>query len=589
MGISNNYQERNTNQSSDSSTNGFESIDEEIKEKEKDDISKGTYSDRYKVIKTDPTTFYDSIYNINTFSQTPNIKWMIETKAEFKNIPAPKKEEKIEANNDINNQEKKEINEIKEEKNLIVENIEDEMLEEDKTVVGILGFGNVGKSYLLSLFTGEDLPIGDSIHTKGISMKKIGHFIILDSEGIEAPLTKSNISKDMYPKENLIDKTINESDFLIEKIARDKKAVELFIQDFIIENSDILVIVVGQLTLQEQKLINRVVTMSRKKSIFVIHNLKNFYSKEQIFDYIENTFKKNVFFHGKNFTEQEYKLKKELNHKADEYNKYYHEIYEHSDYSQTEILHFIMGSNVKESQTYSFNKTVHDFFKNEISIFNGGRFSFIKQLKRFIVERGSKYIESFELSKSPFTYDDIKLIKEGEVKYISIKNENNRIKKYNMNQLGFSQFYGALYSPNFICYEETDKETQKRKLIIEINTPGRGFELDQPKREEVFNDGHKIVLSFIGNKKLKEYNDFELGLSNMDSGNFRIDVYLDYDLYPLKEGTQVSKVKLKGVTRFIYLLNDMNQNNKELKDVDIIFSKDEKKKKEKKEKKEQNE
>ncbi len=586
--MGNSYYQTNTNKSPESSTDDFDNLGEEIKEK--DDISKGTYSDRYKVVKSDPTNFYDSIYNINTFSQTPNIKWMIETKAEFKNIPPPQKEENIEANNDANNKEKKEISEVKEEKNLIVENIEDEMLEEkDKTVVGILGFGNVGKSYLLSLFTGEDLPIGDSIHTKGISVKKLGHFIILDSEGIEAPLTKSNISEDLYPKENLIDKNINESDFLIEKIARDKKAVELFIQDFIIEKSDILVIVVGQLSLPEQKLINRVVTMSRKKSIYVIHNLKNFYSKDQILDYIENTLKKNVFFHGKKFTEQNYKDKKELSNKAEEYNKFFHEIYEHSDYSQTEVLHFIMGSNVKESKTYNFNKTVHDFFKSEISIFNGTRFNFIKELINYISSKGSKYIEPIGPGKDPFTKEDIKLIKEGEVKYISIKNENNRIKKYNMNQLGFSQFYGALYSPNFICYDETDKDTKKKKLIVEINTPGKGFEFDQPKREEIFNEGHKIVLSFTGNKKLKEYNDFESGLSNIDSGNFRIDVYLDYDLYPLQEGAPVSKVKLKGVTRFIYLLNDYNPNNNEVKDVDIIFSKNEKKKNEKKEKNDEKE
>ena len=88
---------------------------------------------------------------------------------------------------------------------------------------------------------------------------------------------------------------------------------------------------------------------------------------------------------------------------------------------------------------------------------------------------------------------------------------------------------------------------------------------------------------------LKEYNDFESGLSNIDSGNFRIDVYLDYDLYPLQEGAPVSKVKLKGVTRFIYLLNDYNPNNNEVKDVDIIFSKNEKKKNEKKEKNDEKE
>ena len=97
------------------------------------------------------------------------------------------------------------------------------------------------------MFTGEELPSGDSIHTKGISVKNIDKLIILDSEGVEAPLTENNISKDVYLKEDLIRKDINESDTLIQNIAKDKKTVELFIQDFIVEKSNILFIVVGQL------------------------------------------------------------------------------------------------------------------------------------------------------------------------------------------------------------------------------------------------------------------------------------------------------------------------------------------------------
>jgi hypothetical protein len=46
--------------------------------------------------------------------------------------------------------------------------------------------------------------------------------------------------------------------------------------------------------LSEQKLINRVVNETNNNTIFVIHNLKNLYSKDQIENYIENTFKKNT-------------------------------------------------------------------------------------------------------------------------------------------------------------------------------------------------------------------------------------------------------------------------------------------------------
>lgn len=66
------------------------------------------------------------------------------------------------------------------------------------------------------------------------------------------------------------------------------------------------------MTLSEQKLINRVVNETNNNTIFVIHNLKNLYSKEQIENYIENTFKKNIFLNFKKFSKQKYKNKKTI-------------------------------------------------------------------------------------------------------------------------------------------------------------------------------------------------------------------------------------------------------------------------------------
>ena len=539
---------------------------------EKDKISKGTYEEKYNVKKIDSKEFYDWIINIDTFSQKPNIKWMIETK---KNIPILIKDKKIEDNNNninINNQNNDIIIENNNEQNQIKEINKDKIDDEsNKSVIGILGLGNVGKSYLLSLFIDQELPTGDSIHTKGISIKKIENYIILDSEGVDAALTKTNISKELYPKENLFNKNINESDYLIEKIARDKKAVELFIQDFIIEKSDILVIVVGQLTLQEQKMINRIVMTTNKKIIYVIHNLKNFYSKEQIDYYKENTFKNNIFFkQGQELSVQIYKGKKDLENKEEEYNKYFLEKYDNG----RQVLHFIMGSNVKESNNYYFNKTVVDYFRNEISSFKRKKFNIFQELKDFLIKKGTNYIESHEAWKKPFTEEDINIEEKDGKKYISIKNENNMIKKCLMNQLGFSHFYGALYSPNYTCYIEKDKETNKDiNLIVEIITPGNDlFKFDKPRREEIFSGGHKIILSFTGNKTLKEYKDFELVGSNMDSGSFRIDIYLDCDKIHLKENETIIKKNLKGAVRYIYPLAEKSNLDKKMKEIEVNFS-----------------
>ena len=588
-------QENSPNQLQEPLYSQFENIDIE-RNVEREDISKGTFKDQYNYEKKDPKDFYDYIININTFSQKPNIKWLIEKKAELKDIPMPENDNKIEENINDNNQKIEEINEKKElnEEN-INENIKDnieikkkdddiDIDDNDKTVIGILGFGNVGKSYLLSLFTKQELPSGYSIHTKGISIKKIKDFIILDSEGIDAALTKKNISKELYPKENLLNKNINESDALIEMIARDKKAVELFIQDFIIEKSHILVIVVGQLTLREQKLINNVVkTAKENKSIYVIHNLKNFYSKEQISDYIENTFKKNIFFQqGQTLTEQIYKGKAFLKNKEDVFDRYFIETYNNSK----TVQHFIMGSNVKESQNYYYNKTVKDYFEEKFSSFIKKEFNVFKELKNFIADSGWKYIESSESYKNPFSKEDISIEKDGEIKYISIKNEKNRIKKCIMNQLGYSHFYGALYRPNYTCYVD-NKEKKEKRLIIDINAPGEGFEFNKQYRENDTNDSNKIILSFTGNKKLIEYDDLEILESKMDSGDFRIDICLERDKAYPKDG-QIKIKNLVGIVRYIYPLVDDSNKEKEKKPIKVDYSQKEKAKaKDKKENKDE--
>ena len=67
---------------------------------------------------------------------------------------------------------------------------------------------------------------------------------------------------------------------------------EFFLQNLIIKTSDILFVVVGKLTYSEQLLINKVKVESKKQKkskIFIIHNLQEFRTKEQVEDYIKNT------------------------------------------------------------------------------------------------------------------------------------------------------------------------------------------------------------------------------------------------------------------------------------------------------------
>ena len=155
--------------------------------------------------------------------------------------------------------------------------------------IGVLGNNNKGKSFLLSKISKIKLLTGTSIHTEGLSVKypelkgyKGRQLILLDSAGFETPVLRKN-------KEKVLDEDKNNEEF--KEKARDKIATEYFLQNFVIKTSNILFVVVGKLTYSEQLLINKVKVESKKQNIskiFIIHNLQEFRTRDQVEDYIKN-------------------------------------------------------------------------------------------------------------------------------------------------------------------------------------------------------------------------------------------------------------------------------------------------------------
>ena len=164
----------------------------------------------------------------------------------------------------------------------------------DLITIGVLGNSNKGKSFLLSKISKIQLLSGTSINTEGLSIRypelkkhKGRKLILLDSAGLETPvLISDNINKKNDNKDE------NEKNKEFKENTRDKIMTELFLQNLIIEVSDILFIVVGKLTYSEQLLINKIkmeCKNKRKRVIFVIHNLQEFRTKKQVEDYLKNT------------------------------------------------------------------------------------------------------------------------------------------------------------------------------------------------------------------------------------------------------------------------------------------------------------
>ena len=154
----------------------------------------------------------------------------------------------------------------------------------------MIGNSNKGKSFLLSKISKIDLPNGTNIRTEGLSIKypdlkkyKNRKIVLLDSEGLESPFLFQ-----YYEKRNEV------TDEKLKEKAKDKLVTEYFLQNFIMDSSDIIIAVVGLLTFQEQKFLNKIKSQISKlkygKTLFVIHNLMTLTTVDQVKNYINQYF-----------------------------------------------------------------------------------------------------------------------------------------------------------------------------------------------------------------------------------------------------------------------------------------------------------
>ena len=209
--------------------------------------------------------------------------------------------------------------------------------EKKKLVIGVIGNRNKGKSFMLQAISGEQLQTGMTINTIGLSIKySEDKFVLLDCAGSESPVIGEHT--------NLLD------------VSRDKLFTEAFLQNYIIKYSNALLLIVGNLTFSEQKLINKISQEfgnlkqnnkdndnSQFKNLIIIHNLQTLETKDQVEYYIENTLKKSASF----------KITKE------ETNFNNNDVFFY-DENQKSIKHFIYAKEDTEAGDFYNKKTINN-------------------------------------------------------------------------------------------------------------------------------------------------------------------------------------------------------------------------------------
>jgi len=369
----------------------------------------------------------------------------------------------------------------------------------------------MGKSFLLSRIFNEKIPSGYSVITEGLSIKinQEKFYALFDSAGLQTPLLKIDESQ-----EQSVDNEEEHKKY--ENLYKDKTQTENFIQNLIINLSDMLLIVVGKITFNEQRLINKIKnelvnfnnnsnsqnqnSRPKKQQIFIIHNLLNFQTKKQVKEHIENTLLKSASFN----------LKEVFDINKNDIKKKEDRTYLIENYSDITIYHLIMAREATEAGDY-YNNYTYEFLKERFNDFpQRTPLSILDEIKNKFAEWSNDLLEE-KINK-----DNIVIQKEGgkEIKFIYKKSKDdenaNNEKEADIipkaclcDELGLSIYRSSGYEPSYACFVE-----DQQKLVIKMELSGKVF------IEDAYADLNQNQIIIKGNKA----NDLEEEKKDKKSG-----------------------------------------------------------------------
>ena len=423
--------------------------------------------------------------------------------------------------------------------------------------IGVIGNANKGKSFILSKISKMQFPSGFSIKTEGLSIKYPDttlfydrRIALLDSAGLETPVLISDENQN----------NINKNDLFKEK-SREKLITELFLQNYIMYYSDILIIVVDSLSFSEQKLLMKIKKeMERAKintPLYIIHNLKSFTSKEQVKDYIDSSLLKSATF----TLEEGHKIST----KKEEVIKgiYFYEKDKDKDKEKNKerkIYHLIYANENSEAGKF-YNQFTLDFIENSYqTVTDLESFDVIDTIKERYMAISKDIIEKTgneeKITKESFDNSTPNMIKLNSDKEIILK-------KCLIDELGFSNFKANGFEPTYNIYKKEDK------IIVRVEVPGKttikaGLEIS----------GEYNIIKIMGEKKLdKEPGKLDDNIHNTrEYGNFYLDLHLKTEEYLLSQ--QEPEIKdINGVYIFEFKLakkagmKEYNNNNNNDEDL----------------------
>ncbi|EAR93118.2 hypothetical protein TTHERM_00449680 (macronuclear) [Tetrahymena thermophila SB210] len=385
---------------------------------------------------------------------------------------------------------------------------EQNLFNQNLTIVGFLGQTNKGKTFIMNYLFCENQSADINEGTQGISMKydlSNGKSVIyIDSQGTNKPnqinyesshdyvkfIEKRNQGKESYRDLQKIQNDVN-------TINQFQQVTEQLQQGFIIQYSQILIIVISNLTQEDVNFINKMSNTFdqneayRQKRIFVIHNLKNSHLSQNVYNYIQQL--KKIF----PIREQSINTFKQPEYKQNTI---------FIDIINQNVNHLIMAHQISEAGE-EYNKFTIKYLKQVIVFCTSQiRFNPVQKFKDYLNQNIKTYLtlkqdeeqSMHQLQKEFIEYDEQQQV-------IRLK-KGFSIEKIKYLQTNFSTF------KNQCSYSIVqNKEQNKLYLLVEIPNSA-SFEQEFRKKDGLFiikttqnyDLEEQLGQCYISNRKQKE-------------------------------------------------------------------------------------
>ena len=419
-----------------------------------------------------------------------------------------------------------------------------DMKNKDILLIGLIGLKNKGKSFILSKLLKEneyEKEENDELYLKYNSQKNLISAFI-DTPGLCRSLK-------IYENEKY------NNDKYIKELEAYNIQTDNFIINFILKKSNFVICVVGFLDYNEQKLLKKLkskdeeykIEFKELKKLFIIHNLKELSTKNEISNYINNILLKSLTFE---LNEKEGNLAQNTLNSNNNNTKYF---IEKNKNKELEIYHLIMAKDNTEAGNYYNESTITFIIQQYNSFHSFIKFDLIKEIKEDI-----KLISKNILNKPIDSLDDF----ESTENKIKLKNKYEFCNDLDNNIN--SDFSYLTLRPKYSYY----KVNNNTQLLIIIEMAGEI--VDQKFVCSKSPKNGYYIMTFSGRKVINLPENLDdnkkkgLFSSNIEGGFFSEEIKIDIDNFQLKSTKYTKKEEGKGIYKYYFeLVNDNSSSDED--------------------------